>query len=58
MDYSQSHVETSVEYLIVLHKKAMEKAAIKVIKETRHNEKEENTVRKFPNYFIVDERAF
>jgi hypothetical protein len=41
MDYSQSHVETSVEYLEVMHKKAMEKASIKVIRETHCKEREE-----------------
>ncbi len=41
MDYSQSHVETSVEYLVVMHKMAMGKAPIKVISETRCKEKEE-----------------
>jgi hypothetical protein len=33
MDYSQVHVMTSVEYLVVTHKKAMEKIIIEVIKE-------------------------
>ncbi len=47
-----------VEYLIVMHKKAMEKPAIEVIGETCRKEREENRVRKFTNYFIIDERTF
>jgi hypothetical protein len=37
----RSHVKTNVEYLVVMRKKAMEKATIKVIRETRHKEREE-----------------
>jgi hypothetical protein len=39
-------------------KKAMEKAIIKVIMETRHKEKEENRVKIFATYFPIDEHAF
>jgi hypothetical protein len=51
---------TSVEYLVVTCKKAMEKAIIEVIKEktireTCHKEKEENRVRKYGTYFNANE---
>lgn len=58
MDYSKFHVVISAEYLTIMHKKAMEKEIIKVIKETCHKEREENMVKKFATYFIVDEHAF
>jgi hypothetical protein len=48
----------SVEYLAIMHKKAMEKAIVNVIKKTHHKEREENRVRKFANYFIAYEHAF
>jgi len=48
----------SVEYLAIMHKKAMEKAIVNVIKETHHKEREENRVRKFANYFIAYEHTF
>jgi hypothetical protein len=38
-------------------KKAMEKAYAKVIRETCHNEREENKVRKLTTYFTTDEHA-
>ncbi len=44
MDYSQFHVVINVEYLAIMHKKAMEKVDTKVIKKTRCKEKEENRV--------------
>jgi len=36
-------------------KKAIEKAIVKVIRETHHKEKEENRVKKFATYFTIDE---
>jgi hypothetical protein len=57
MDYLQSHVMINVEYLVVIRKKAMEKAWAKVIRETCCKEKEENKVKKFATYFITDEHA-
>ncbi len=48
MDYSQSHVMISAEYLTIIHKKAMK---------TRRKEREENMVRKFATYFIINEQA-
>jgi hypothetical protein len=47
----------SVEYLVVMHKKAMVKAIIKVIRETHYKEREENMVKKSTTYFIVDEQT-
>jgi hypothetical protein len=47
----------NVEYLIVMHKKAIEKATIKIIRETRCKEREENRVQKFATYFNVDEQT-
>jgi hypothetical protein len=38
-----------------MHKKAMEKASINIIRETRFKEMEKNRVKKFAAYFIVDE---
>jgi hypothetical protein len=38
-----------------MHKKATEKVVVKAIKETCRKEREENKVRIFANYFIVDE---
>ncbi len=58
MIYLQFHVVTSVECLVVMCKKAMEKASAKVIRETCHKEREENKVRKFTTYFTIDEHAF
>ncbi len=55
MDYSQSHVVINIEYLAIMHKKAMEKASINIIRETRSKEMERNKVKKFATYFIVDE---
>jgi hypothetical protein len=40
-----------------MHKKVMEKAITKIIRETRHKEREENKVRKFATCFTVDEHA-
>jgi len=57
MDYLQSHVMISVEYLTITHKKAMEKVGAKVIRETCHKKREENMVRKFATYFIINEQA-
>jgi hypothetical protein len=34
LDYSQSHVMTSAEYLTIMHKKVMEKAIVEVIRVT------------------------
>jgi hypothetical protein len=48
----------SVEYFTVLHKKAMEKATTKVNKETHYKEREENRIKKFAIYFIINEQAF
>jgi hypothetical protein len=45
MDYLQFHVMTSVEYLVVICKKVMEKAIEKVISETHCKEMEENKVK-------------
>ncbi len=57
MDYSQFHVVINVEYLVVMHKKAMEKVATKVIRKTCCKEREENKVKNFATYFIVNEQA-
>jgi hypothetical protein len=46
---------TNVEYLVVMCKKV--NVVAKVIQETHCKEREENRVRKFANYFIVDEQA-
>jgi hypothetical protein len=48
----------NVEYLTILHKKAMEKTATKMNRETHYKEREENRIKKFAIYFIVNERAF
>jgi hypothetical protein len=48
---------TNVEYLIIMHKRAMEKAITKAIRETCHKEREENRVIKSTNYLITDERT-
>jgi len=48
---------TSVEYLIIMCKKAMEKVTKDVIMETCHKKWEENRVRRFVNYFIIGEQA-
>jgi hypothetical protein len=45
---------TSIEYLIVMCKKAMEKATKDVIKETCCKKWEENMVRKFANYLPIN----
>ncbi len=57
MEYLQFHVVINIEALIVMCKKVMEKATKEVIGETHCKEKEENKVRKFATYFIVDDRA-
>ncbi len=57
MDYSQFHVVINIEYLAIMHKKAMEKASINIIRETHSKEMEKNRVKKFANYFILDEQA-
>jgi len=41
VDYIQSHVVTSDKYLQILHKKTMDKEAIKIIREQRRKEREE-----------------
>ncbi len=41
MNYSKSHVMTNVEYLVVMHKKVMEKVVVEAIRETCHKEREE-----------------
>ncbi len=46
---------TNVEYLIVMHKKAMEQAVVEAIREICCKEREENKVRKFASYLIIDE---
>ncbi len=51
------HVVPNVEYLIVMFKKAMEKAIEEVIKETHCKEREENKVEKFATYFTIDDRT-
>ncbi len=48
---------TNVEYLIVMHKKAMEKVVVEAIRETHCKEREENRVKKSVNYFIIDEQT-
>jgi hypothetical protein len=57
VNYSQFHVMTNVEYLIVMHKKNMEKASTKVIRETCHKEREENKVKKITTYFTAFEHV-
>ncbi len=57
LNYSQFHVVTNVEYLVVMHKKAMEKVVVDAIRETHCKEKEENRVRKSANYLIIDEQT-
>ncbi len=57
MEYLQFHVVTSVEDLVVMCKRAMEKATEEVIREMHRKEREENKVRKFATYFIEDDWA-
>jgi hypothetical protein len=45
----------NVEYLAIMHKKAMEKVDVEVIRKTRCKEREENRVKKFATYFTIDE---
>lgn len=58
MDYSQSHVMTNAEYLVIMHKKVMEKAIAEAIRETHRKEREENKAKKSTTYFNVDEWTF
>jgi hypothetical protein len=57
VEYLQFHLVISVEDLVVMCKKVMEKATKEVIRETHCKEREENKVRKFATCFIVDGRA-
>ncbi len=45
----------NVKYLAIMCKKVMEKADAKVIRETSYKAREENKVKKFITYFIIDE---
>jgi hypothetical protein len=47
----------NVEYLAIMHKKAMEKVDVEVIRKTRCKEREENRVKKSTTYFIVNEQT-
>ncbi len=40
-----------------MHEKAMEKTATQVISETHCKKREENRVKKYVNYFTIDEQA-
>ncbi len=57
VNYSQSHVVTSAEYLVIMCKNVMEKLVAKLIRETHHKEREENKVKKITNYFTIDDQA-
>jgi hypothetical protein len=46
VDYSQSHVVTLKEYLTIMCQKAMNREAIKLIRETKRKEKQDKQVRK------------
>jgi hypothetical protein len=46
IDYSQSHVVTFVNYLVILEKKTLNKVVAKTIREERWKEKEEKQARK------------
>ncbi len=58
MEYSQFHAMTSVKYITIMCKKAMEKAIVEVIRETHHKEREENRAKTSTTCFNVDEWAF
>jgi phosphohistidine phosphatase SixA len=52
VDYLKSHVMTNAEYLVVMHKKVMEKVVAKAIRETHQKEREENKIRKSTSYHL------
>jgi hypothetical protein len=49
---------TNAEYLVIMHKKVMEKAIAEAIRETHRKEREENKAKKSTTYFNVDEWTF